>query len=168
MQKNKMWQTDGRTDGPNDRPTRWLIGCVPATKRGTYSDLLLLYLLPPPCLTVQHSPLFAYALWSKTTKNPDCSTGPLALLFARSLPLLTYLLAPPCSLHLCAALHSLIPLLAHSLIPLLVESKWLDGYLFSLLFFFVLDHSALPSFCIWFESKAMYDRQTSIYLSPPS
>ena len=49
------------------------------------------------------------ALWSKTTKNPDASTGPLARLFACLLGLLILLLAPHCSLRSCTLLRSLTP-----------------------------------------------------------
>ena len=37
--------------------------------------------------------------WSRSTKNPDVSTGRLAYPFTRSLAQLTRLLAPPCLLH---------------------------------------------------------------------
>ena len=53
------------------------------------------------------------ALWARITKNPDCSTGPLARPFAHLLAPLTHLLALPCSLCSHAPLHSLIHLLAH-------------------------------------------------------
>ena len=56
------------------------------------------------------------ALWSRTTKNPDVSTEPLARPFARLLALLTQSLAPPYLLRLRAPLHSLICLLARSLL----------------------------------------------------
>ena len=66
-------------------------------------------------------------LWSKTARNPDVSTGPLARPFALSLALLTRLhapltrshthltcsLAPPCLLRSRDPLRSLIRLLAH-------------------------------------------------------
>ena len=52
-------------------------------------------------------------LWSRTAKNPDENTGPLARLFAHSLALLTRLLALPCSLRSHALLRSLIRVLAH-------------------------------------------------------
>ena len=45
------------------------------------------------------------ALWARSTKNPDKSTGPLARSFACSLTPLTRLLAPPCLL--CSRAHSL-------------------------------------------------------------
>ena len=47
------------------------------------------------------------ALWSKTNKNRDVSTGSLARPFARSLALLTCSLAPPCWLCSRALLCSL-------------------------------------------------------------
>ena len=69
----------------------------------------------------------AKALWRRTIKNPDASTGPLACSFAHSLTPLTPLLAPHCLLHTaCFAcmLHfaALIRLLA-SLLPSLWESE---------------------------------------------
>ena len=54
------------------------------------------------------------ALWSRIAKNPDVSTGPLALPFAHSLVPFTHLLAPHCSLHSRATLHSLVRLLTYS------------------------------------------------------
>ena len=53
------------------------------------------------------------ALWSGTNKNRDVSTGPLARPFARSLALLTRLLAPDCSLRSRPSLHSLVRSVAH-------------------------------------------------------
>ena len=53
--------------------------------------------------------------WSKTAKNTDCSTGPLARPFARSLAPLTRLLAPNCLLRSRPPLRSLVRSLAHSL-----------------------------------------------------
>ena len=55
------------------------------------------------------------ALWSKTTKNSDVSTGPLVRPFARSLVPLTQLLSLPCSLHLHTPLRSFVRSLAHIL-----------------------------------------------------
>ena len=55
----------------------------------------------------------AVALWSRTIKNPDASTGPLPRPFACSLTLLTRLFASHCSLHLRTPMRSLICLLAH-------------------------------------------------------
>ena len=52
-------------------------------------------------------------LWSKTAKNIDCSTGPLARPFARSLAPLTRSLAPDCSLRSRPPLRSLVRSLAH-------------------------------------------------------
>ena len=52
-------------------------------------------------------------LWSITVKNKNCSTGPLARPFARSLVPLTRLLAPDCSLYSRPPLHSLIRSLPH-------------------------------------------------------
>ena len=50
------------------------------------------------------------ALWARSTKNPDVITGPFARPFAQSF---TCLLAPHCSLRLCAPLRSLVCSLAH-------------------------------------------------------
>ena len=55
------------------------------------------------------------AQWFRTAKNRDVSTGPPARAFACSLAPLTHLLAPPCSLHSCTLLRSLVCLLTHSL-----------------------------------------------------
>ena len=64
------------------------------------------------------------ALWSSMTKDPDVNTWPLARPFAHSLALLTYSLAPHCSLYLCPRS---VHLFAHS-------SEWLNSYF--LCFFF--------------------------------
>ena len=53
------------------------------------------------------------SLWSRTAKNTDCSTGPLARPFARSLAPLTRSLAPACSLRSRPPLRSLLRSLAH-------------------------------------------------------
>ena len=53
------------------------------------------------------------ALWSIKAKNIDCSTGPLARPFARSLAPLTRSLAPHCSLRSSPPLRSLVRSLAH-------------------------------------------------------
>ena len=53
------------------------------------------------------------ALWSKTTKNTDWSTGPLARPFTRLLAPLTRLLDPDCSLRSRPPLRSLVRSLAH-------------------------------------------------------
>ena len=78
------------------------------------------------------------ALWSRTNKNRDVSTGPLARPFARSLALLTPSLAPHYSLRSRAPLRStaITCLLARSLRSLFYsrESGWLDGYLFCVFF----------------------------------
>ena len=54
-------------------------------------------------------------LWSKIIKNPDCSTGPLARPFARSLAPLTRLLAPDCLRPLLRSLTCSLAHFAHSL-----------------------------------------------------
>ena len=56
---------------------------------------------------------FIDTLWSITAKNTDCSTGPLACPFARSLAPLTCSLAPNCSLRSRPPLRSLVRSLAH-------------------------------------------------------
>ena len=65
------------------------------------SSTLPLFLLVLPFLTP--SP----ALWARSTKNPDVSTGPLARPFAHSLAPLTRSLATRCSLRSRAPLRSL-------------------------------------------------------------
>ena len=47
---------------------------------------------------VRPSVRMSRALWSKTAKNTDWSTGPIACPLARSLARLTHSLAPNCSL----------------------------------------------------------------------
>ena len=81
---------------------------------------------------------FRGALWFKTTKNPDVSTGPLARLFACSLAPLTHLLAPHCSLCLRAhCAHSF----ARSLTYSRARGKKADLMAIFSVFFNVLDHS---------------------------
>ena len=58
-------------------------------------------------------PISESALWSRTAKNTDCSTEPLARPFARSLAPLTRPLAPDCSLRSRPPLRSLVRSLAH-------------------------------------------------------
>ena len=76
------------------------------------------------------------ALWARSTKNPDCSTGPLARPFARSLAPLTRSLAPDCSLCSRPPLRSLVRSLAHFArsplrsLPRLWDNERLDGYFF--------------------------------------
>ena len=57
----------------------------------------------------------ASSLWSRITKTPDVSTGPLTRPFARSLAPLTHLLAPHNLFHSRAPLRSLARSIAHSL-----------------------------------------------------
>ena len=71
-------------------------------------------------------------LWSRTTKNPDVSTGPLTRLLARSLAWVTYLLAPHCFFSLARSA-ALIPSLAQSLLSLW-KSEVLDSYFGCVLF----------------------------------
>ena len=75
------------------------------------------------------------ALWARSTKNPDESTGPLARPFAHSLTLLTRLLAPPCSLCLRAPL-------TRSLRSLFACGKVSDKMAIFSCVFSILDHSA--------------------------
>ena len=60
-------------------------------------------------------------LWSRITKNPDVSNGPLARVFTHLLALVTCSLAQPCSLLSLAPLCSLICLLTHSLARKVVD-----------------------------------------------
>ena len=68
------------------------------------------------------------ALWSRTTKNTDWCTGPLARPSVCLLPPLTRLLAPPCLLCSCVPLCSLICSLANL-------AGWWDGYFFCVFFY---------------------------------
>ena len=85
----------------------------------------------PPRLTSSSS-------WSRTAKNPDVSTEPLACLFTPSLTPLILSLALPCFLFLCAALRcaALTPSLTHSQARVTVNDLMA---IFSA-FFSVLDH----------------------------
>ena len=76
----------------------------------------------------------ANALWSRSTTNPDVSTGPLARLFARSLAPLTRLLA----LHYSLCSRAFVCSLVRSLysLPCWWDSEWLDGYLYCDFFLF--------------------------------
>ena len=65
-----------------------------------------------------------WALWSRTAKNSDCSIGPLAGPFARSLAPLTHLPAPDCSLCSRPPLPSLVRLLAHFALSLVLKMTW--------------------------------------------
>ena len=56
-----------------------------------------------PSLNFTQIKVLYLALWCRTAKNTDCTTGPLAC----SLALLTRLLAPDCSLHSRPPLRSL-------------------------------------------------------------
>ena len=73
-------------------------------------------------------------LWSGTNKNRDVSTGPLACPFARSLALLTRLLAPDCSLRSRPPLRSLVRSLAHFANELACGTDWMA-------IFSIFDHS---------------------------
>ena len=79
-------------------------------------------------------------LWSITAKNTDCSTGPLARPFARSLAPLTCSLAPPCSLCLHALLRSLVCSLAH-FAHSLARGTVNDWMTILSVFFYTFDHS---------------------------
>ena len=72
------------------------------------------------------------ALWARSTKNPDVSTGPLARPFARSLAPLTRSLAPHCSLCSRALLRSLAHSFARGNVNDIMSQKSL-----------VLSHSAM-------------------------
>ena len=66
------------------------------------------------------------ALWSKTTKNTDCSTGPLAHPFVRLLRTARFALALRCAHSFACSLTSLTPSLV---------GQWLIRWLFCLCFF---------------------------------
>ena len=82
------------------------------------------------------------ALWSITAKNTDCSTGPLARPFARSLAPLTRSLAPDCSLRSRPPLRSLIRSLAH-FAHSLARGKVIDYIAILSVFFSIFDHSVI-------------------------
>ena len=84
------------------------------------------------------------ALWSKTAKNTDCSTGPLARPFARSLAPLTRSLAPDCSLRSRPPLRSLARLLAH-FAHSCADGKVNDWMAIYSVFFSILVHNASSS-----------------------
>ena len=67
--------------------------------------------------------LVTTALWSRTSKNPDVSTGLLTLSFTPSLAPLTHWLAPPCSLCSGVPLRSFVHSLPFSLTPELVGKR---------------------------------------------
>ena len=75
---------------------------------------------------------------SRTTKNHDVSTGPIACPSACLLTPLNHSLAPPCSLCSGAPLHSFVCLLTHSL----AHGEVNDYIAISAVFFSVLDDSA--------------------------
>ena len=78
------------------------------------------------------------ALWARSTKNSDKSTGPLTCPFAGWLAPLTHSLAPPCSLYLRIPLRSLFRLLRS--LPHSWESKLSDGYFLCFFLFWTLAH----------------------------
>ena len=81
------------------------------------------------------------ALWYRTNKSRDASTGPLACPFARSLAPLTRSLAPDCSLRSRPPLRSLVCSLAH--FALFRASGTVNDWVaINSVFFSVLDHSA--------------------------
>ena len=67
--------------------------------------------------------LVTTALWSRTSKNPDVSTGLLTLSFTPSLAPLTHWLAPPCSLCSGVPPRSFVHSLPFSLTPELVGKR---------------------------------------------
>ena len=79
-------------------------------------------------------------LWSITAKNTDCSTGPLARPFARSLAPLTRSLAPDCSLRSRPPLRSLVRSLAH-FAHSLARGTVNDWMAILSVFFSIFDHS---------------------------
>ena len=70
-----------------------------------------------------HLQVLTIKLWSRTDRNPDEGTGPLACPFFSSLAAHSRLLATHCSLH-SALLRTFVCLLAHSFTPELV-GKWI-------------------------------------------
>ena len=98
-------------------------------------------------------PKFHYALWARTTKNTDWSTGPLARPFARSLVRshcsLVRLLRTAGFARALRCAHSF----ARSLIPSLV-GKWFIRWLFCLCFF--LPFSTIVKGC--FLGRICYEK----------
>ena len=84
------------------------------------------------------------ALWVRSNKNPDESTGPLARPFAHSLAPLTHSLAPPCLLCLRAPQRSHVRSLARfaHFTNSLARGKVNDWMTIFPEFFFDLAHSA--------------------------
>ena len=82
------------------------------------------------------------ALWFRSAKNRDVSTGPLARPFARSLAPLTRSLAPDCSLRSRPPPRSLVRSLAH-FAHSLARGTVNDWMAILSVFFSIFDHSAL-------------------------
>ena len=99
--------------------------------------------------------LFSPSLWSITAKNTDCSTGPLACPFIRSLAPLTRSLAPDCSLRSRPPLRSLVCSLAH-FAHSLAHGTVNDWMAILSVFFSIFDHSAsveeMISICYHFRT----------------
>ena len=102
--------------------------CSPSSS--VYSFLLPFFLFA--LLQISWTFFSSFALWSKSTKNPDVSTGALASSFAWSFKPLARSLTPPCLLRSLARSTALTRLLAHFAHSL---GKWLISCLFCLCFF---------------------------------
>ena len=85
-------------------------------------------------------PFSLITLWSITANNTDCSTGPLARPFARSLAPLTRSLASDCSLRSRPPLRSLVCSLAH-FAHSLARGTVNDWMAILSVFFSIFDHS---------------------------
>ena len=108
------------------------------------SDLYLCYqyyLVNKLTLTQGVQIFLSKVVWSITAKNTDCSTGPLARPFARSLAPLTRSLAPDCSLRSRPPLRSLVRSLAH-FAHSLARGTVNDWMAILSVFFSIFDHSA--------------------------
>ena len=96
--------------------------CLLSKLTSAYTSFCLRPLLPTTIFLPIS--LFSYTpMWSRTVKNTDCSTGPLARPFARSLRLLFRSLAPDCSLCSCPPLRSLVRSLPRSWVSEFVMSQ---------------------------------------------
>ena len=91
----------------------------------------------------------SFALWARSSKNPDVSTGPLTRLFTRSLTPLTPALVLHCLLRSCA------PLRSFTLLTLLLVGQWVIGWILAIYsaFLSILAHSARQSFVVLFYFK---------------
>ena len=93
---------------------------------GNQINVFFLFWIRSQCYDVKN----AYALWSRSTKNPNGSTGPLARPHARLLAPFIHSLDSHCSLRSRALLRSFVRTLFHSLTSKLMAKRMInDGTL---------------------------------------